>query len=163
MDGDVKKGNSQFNPKQRLQAAIGCCKGVAELHQLGIIHRDVKLDNFLYKMDAEGNITAKINDMGKAVNIHDPQSITSTSRTWAIKYLIPDFRLDSNAWLTKQARDDFVLVPSLLQLFSPDVPFPVAINHNNEIDVNATWKNQYNFVTNATHETAISPLQFIPH
>ncbi len=68
MNGDVEKGNRNFTQRQRLQAAIGCCKGVAQLHQAGVIHRDIKLDNFLYTTDAEGNITAKVADMGKSVN-----------------------------------------------------------------------------------------------
>lgn len=44
------------------KVAEDMCKGVQELHHNGIIHRDIKADNFL--IDAQGNV--KIADMGKA-------------------------------------------------------------------------------------------------
>ncbi|CAF2786842.1 unnamed protein product [Rotaria sp. Silwood2] len=50
--------------RQRLYIALDICKGLSELHLVGIVHRDFKPQNILLYQSSDGIYMAKVVDFG---------------------------------------------------------------------------------------------------
>lgn len=72
--GALNKHINSLNDTQKDHVASEMCKGIQELHQNGIIHRDIKLDNYL----VDEKLNVKISDMGKAFLETDGAHATAT-------------------------------------------------------------------------------------
>lgn len=63
--------------------------GVHHCHEQNVMHRDIKLENILLKINAEGSITdIRLADFGFACNIDDSQCYVSFCGT--IPYMAPE-------------------------------------------------------------------------
>lgn len=58
----VKSENLELVDK--LPIATQMAQGLEELHSIGVVHRDLKLDNFLYTINANKEVLVKISDFG---------------------------------------------------------------------------------------------------
>lgn len=63
-----------FENKQLLKFSIDVMLAVRALHQLGIVHRDIKLNNFLIHFK-NGSIQIRLNDFGQSVKLGESNSI----------------------------------------------------------------------------------------
>ena len=66
LDGDVDHllGRAPLSKQETLKVISEMAKGIMQLHGVGIIHRDVKPSNFLFKKDEGQIVGVKINDFG---------------------------------------------------------------------------------------------------
>jgi hypothetical protein len=78
-----------------LKMASDCSKGLAHLHKNKIIHRDVKLANFLIATDKNGKFVVKIADFGTSrVNVND-SSQTAVEFIGSTDYMAPELFTDA--------------------------------------------------------------------
>lgn len=83
MDGDLQKLKSKMTFDQRIAFVNTYLypivkKGLLELHLIGLIHSDIKLQNILYKNN-ENDIEIKIGDLGSTcTEIFDQQTLESS-------------------------------------------------------------------------------------
>jgi serine/threonine protein kinase len=70
-DGNVNELllNQELSEKEKLTIIMQMAKGVEQLHRIHVVHRDIKVDNFLYKKDVPGRIRIKIADFGMSSRI----------------------------------------------------------------------------------------------
>lgn len=69
----VDARNEKYPIPQKIQTLIDIAKGLKELHQAGIVHRDLKMENVM----VEQNGHAKIIDLGLARYIHEKVTLRS--------------------------------------------------------------------------------------
>ncbi|ELP86873.1 protein serine/threonine kinase, putative [Entamoeba invadens IP1] len=65
------KSNSEIDMKLRIKFMLDTSQGILYLHSNGILHRDIKPDNFLvYSLDFNDNVNTKLTDFGSARNVN---------------------------------------------------------------------------------------------
>ena len=88
----IKKQPNGIEMKMRIKLMLDCAKGIHYLHENGILHRDIKPDNFLViSLDSNVKVNAKLTDFGSSRNIN--MLITNISFTKGIgspKYMAPE-------------------------------------------------------------------------
>jgi serine/threonine protein kinase len=104
MTGPINRRLTGVDKTQRLSMAVDllvlCAEALTEVHDLRIIHRDVKPANFLYEMvymesKKEEICQVKIADFGCAVQLH-PDVDTTTGNTGTRSYKAPEVSLSQN-------------------------------------------------------------------
>lgn len=64
-----------------VELLLGVAKGIREIHNLGIFHRDLKPDNLLLSGNFWGNYILKIGDAGMSCFIPDPDNLFNRTYT----------------------------------------------------------------------------------
>ncbi|ELP91765.1 protein kinase domain containing protein, partial [Entamoeba invadens IP1] len=65
------KQSNEVNMKLRVKMMIDAAKGIFYLHENGILHRDIKPDNYLiFSLDLNEKVNAKLTDFGSARNVN---------------------------------------------------------------------------------------------
>ncbi len=73
-DGDVNGliRSKKLDMKQKYAICSEMSQGIGQLHEIGLVHRDCKLDNFLYKLNEQHEIERiVVTDLGLSGHIHD--------------------------------------------------------------------------------------------
>lgn len=112
--------HGRMGDQELLPVARGIAEGLSAIHQLGIIHRDIKLDNIL--IDPLG--MPKISDLGLArmVDDADAQGLTATGMVLGTPtYISPEAIRDSGSVDAKS--DIYSLGVSLYHLLAGRAPF----------------------------------------
>ena len=73
--------NKPFSPELKMKLAIQMIDSVHFLHELDILHRDIKLDNFLISEDEKGEIVVKLTDFDQAAQLEENYDWKSISKT----------------------------------------------------------------------------------
>jgi len=81
-----------FTEAEAVQTARQMCSAIEHLHQLGVVHRDLKLENWLYESEAE-NAPLKLIDFGFALQWNRKKPMTAVVGT--VDYLAPEVFLES--------------------------------------------------------------------
>ncbi|KAH3760223.1 protein serine/threonine kinase [Pelomyxa schiedti] len=64
------KHHGPFSLKLKLKCILDCAKGMAFLHQINVLHRDLKPDNLLVSnLNVDSDVNCKINDFGTSRDI----------------------------------------------------------------------------------------------
>jgi thiamine kinase-like enzyme len=108
-------------PTQRYDIASQVATGIAYLHQLGYIHRDLKTHNFL--IDSTGKI--KMADFDTATPCCANQIVQKTSHAGTQPWMAPDIftQSDQNIYCYSQATDMYALGVILLEIVTLLYPF----------------------------------------
>lgn len=75
-----EKKKKILTPKQRLLIALNSCKALAALHDLNIIHRDVKLDNIMVNQIEEDNFEVSFVDFDNSLLLPNEKSFIITDK-----------------------------------------------------------------------------------
>ncbi|MCS5711011.1 protein kinase domain-containing protein [Candidatus Berkiella aquae] len=90
IDPNAQQRTHKFNETQKLIIALKACRSIDELHKMGIIHSDIKPENFISNVN--GNmITVGAIDFGLSSLLKPgQQSIITTSRYGTPGYIAPE-------------------------------------------------------------------------
>src|SRR5262249_19760405 len=68
------KRSGRLEPKLALEIATQVAAGLAAVHEQNLVHRDIKPSNIMVRLKDDGDITAKIIDLGLAKAVNEPGS-----------------------------------------------------------------------------------------
>ena len=119
-----KRKDSPLSKDMRVKFCYDCSKGIQYLHRNGILHRDIKPDNFLViTLDESGVVNAKITDFGSARNVNMLMTnMTFTKGVGSPKYMAPEIL---NREHYKDQADIFSLAVTMYEIFSWADAYPV--------------------------------------
>jgi serine/threonine protein kinase len=75
---DQHKTGKAMTVKAGLDILLQTAKGIHSMHELGVMHRDIKFDNTLYIIKPDGSIEVFITDFGTCTNNKSPTTIIGT-------------------------------------------------------------------------------------
>jgi hypothetical protein len=77
--GDRLRREDALSPTETARLMVHVCEGIANAHEHGVIHRDLKPDN-IFLCNTKGESVAKLVDFGiaKAVKVDGPESMVET-------------------------------------------------------------------------------------
>jgi len=117
-----KRIRKEFTIRQKLEIVIQAGRGLAYLHENGLIHRDVKPDNFVTCEAAPGECLTKVTDLGIAKNIDDDLGLTMTQAVMGTPYYMSPEQVASSKNVDFRA-DIYSLGASLYELVTGLKPF----------------------------------------
>ncbi|ELP88684.1 protein serine/threonine kinase, putative [Entamoeba invadens IP1] len=115
--------NEEIAVNMKVKLCLDASKGILYLHENGVLHRDIKPDNFLvFSLDSNDKVNAKLTDFGSARNVNQLVSnMTFTKGIGTPKYMAPEV-LNKEKY-TKGA-DVFSFAISMYEVFIWKDPFP---------------------------------------
>jgi len=122
----------QFSAGKTISIARQVCEGLAEAHRLGVVHRDLKLQNIM--MDEEGN--ARIMDFGIARSLKAKGITGAGVMLGTPEYMSPE---QAEVKEVDQRSDIYSLGVILYEMVTGRVPFEgetplgIAMKHKNEL------------------------------
>lgn len=129
--GDLQKRMTPSEPYYSISAAFTIfrqiCGAVQYAHKHGIIHRDIKPLNILFRKPRTGSEEAVLSDFGLAVQIE--ASHHTFAEAGSFSYMAPEqFRGQA-----EPASDIFALGVTLYQLLTGELPFQREMQHFDQI------------------------------
>jgi eukaryotic-like serine/threonine-protein kinase len=76
---EVLQAEGKFSVERTKRIGVQICDALEAAHKLGIVHRDMKLENVIVLDDPPGRDLLKVLDFGLAKNIRDPGSRATES------------------------------------------------------------------------------------
>ncbi|EDS89091.1 tyrosine kinase putative [Entamoeba histolytica] len=118
-----KRNITEISKKIRIKFMIDGAKGISYLHSNGILHRDIKPDNFLVvSLDDNIEVNCKLTDFGSARNINMMMTnMTFTKGIGTPKYMAPEVL---NHQHYKMQSDIYSFSITMLQIITWQDPFP---------------------------------------
>ena len=117
-----RKPDQRLPEPEAAQVFRQIVSSVAYMHSLNVVHRDIKLDNILTKVDNKGNHHIKLIDFGFATGCPPDEKLTNTCGT--PHYMDPD--LVKKAAYNGHAADVWALGVLLFILTTGKLPFYAA-------------------------------------
>ncbi|ELP94538.1 serine/threonine protein kinase HT1, putative [Entamoeba invadens IP1] len=111
------KNSNEIDLNLRVKFMLNGAEGILYLHENGILHRDIKPDNFLiFSLDPNEKVNAKLTDFGSARNINMLMTnMTFTKGIGTPKYMAPEVL---NKKKYKKSADVFSFGVTLYECFS---------------------------------------------
>ncbi|BFU21946.1 protein kinase domain containing protein [Entamoeba histolytica] len=118
-----KRNITEISKKIRIKFMIDGAKGISYLHSNGILHRDIKPDNFLVvSLDDNIEVNCKLTDFGSARNINMMMTnMTFTKGIGSPIYMAPEVL---NHQHYKMPSDIYSFSITMLQIITWQDPFP---------------------------------------
>ncbi len=141
--GDRKQGTGSPIPLERtLQIAKDVCRGLAFIHQAGMIHRDLKPGNVFITADG----TAKIGDFGLAVSLDRSRLTQHGMMLGTVSYMPPEQALGGEATLKADLYSLGAMIYEMVTGRPPfvgDDPTAVISQHINTPPVAPSWLTEH--------------------
>lgn len=80
-DGDLSECITKYDRNINLKAFEIIVNGVVKMHKKGIVHRDLKFQNVLYRVTKKNDLTLKIIDFGLACKVTDKAALSHKAGT----------------------------------------------------------------------------------
>ncbi|MFC1582459.1 serine/threonine protein kinase [Planctomycetota bacterium] len=112
----------EFIFSDRLNVVIDAARGLAYLHAKGIVHRDVKPDNFITSKDSQDSYVTRVTDLGLAKNVNESLGLTSSGATMGTPYFMAPEQIESSKDVDARA-DIYSLGASLYDLLIGKPPY----------------------------------------
>lgn len=107
-----------FSEEERLQLAIDIATGIRSIHQEGLAHGDLKLENILLNEQDDGGLKAKITDLGNATKTTDRNVLPDgTFAYWSPKKCAALLSKNREAQIDQQEEDIWAFGLILHMLF----------------------------------------------
>ncbi|GAB1226950.1 hypothetical protein ENUP19_0312G0002 [Entamoeba nuttalli] len=121
-----KRNITEIPKKIRIKFLVDGAKGISYLHSNGILHRDIKPDNFLVvSLDDNIKVNCKLTDFGSARNINLMMTnMTFTKGIGTPKYMAPEVL---NREHYKMQSDIYSFSITMLQVITWKDPFPKTL------------------------------------
>jgi len=122
--GALVHARGRLDVRTAVDYVLQACEAIAEAHSLGIIHRDVKPQNFFVTSRRDGSPLVKVLDFGIAKAAGDERGVTKTGMlVGSPQYMAPEQLLTTS--MRVDARTDIWAICCVLyELLSKKVPFP---------------------------------------
>ena len=125
---DLIKQSNNIKPRERIKIkfCLDAAKGIEYLHDNGIIHRDIKPDNFLVVSFEENvKVNCKLTDFGASRNINQMMTnMTFTKGIGSPKYMAPEILKRQHY---KKPADIYSFAITMLETITFSDPFPPLI------------------------------------
>ncbi|ELP83726.1 protein serine/threonine kinase, putative [Entamoeba invadens IP1] len=125
---DFKRKHKKGAPSNQLKTKIllDCAKGIQYLHQNGILHRDIKPDNFLlFSIEESEVVNAKLTDFGSSRNINMMMTnMTFTKGIGTPIFMAPEILNGGKKY--KMPADVFSFAITMYDIFNWGGLYPVA-------------------------------------
>ncbi|KAL7711807.1 Protein serine/threonine kinase [Entamoeba marina] len=120
-----KRKKEPINNAMKIKILLDCSKGISYLHSNGILHRDVKPDNFLLlTLNTDEKVNAKLTDFGSSRNINMLMTnMTFTKGIGTPVYMAPEI-LDRKKY--KKAADIYSFAITIYELLKWDEVYPLS-------------------------------------
>ncbi|EKE39900.1 tyrosine kinase, putative [Entamoeba nuttalli P19] len=118
-----KRDISQVSMKLRIKFMLNAAKGISYLHSNGILHRDIKPDNFLVvSLDENEQVNCKLTDFGASRNINMMMTnMTFTKGIGTPVYMAPEIL---NKIRYKQSADIYSFAITMYECFGWCAAYP---------------------------------------
>lgn len=113
--GDVDKVLANTTKEQKLDICRQMTTAILQLSRAGIVHRDIKSDNFLCEETPSGRFIVKVADFGKSIAMPtdgSPVDLSKVSAILAKGWLAPEIISSMNAGQSTQIKQQSLEEPS---------------------------------------------------
>ncbi|ELP93689.1 protein serine/threonine kinase, putative, partial [Entamoeba invadens IP1] len=120
------KKSDEIGLKLRVKMMIDGSKGITYLHENGILHRDIKPDNFLvFSIELNDLVNAKLTDFGSSRNINLLMTnMTVTKGIGTPVYMAPEILRREKY---KKPADVYSFAVTMYQTFKWKEPYPINV------------------------------------
>ncbi|KAL7720564.1 Tyrosine kinase [Entamoeba marina] len=122
---DLMKSHKETAPRflVKMKILLDCSKGILYLHSNGVLHRDIKPDNFLVlSLDNDVSVNAKLTDFGSSRNINMMMTnMTFTKGIGTPKYMSPEVL---NRKKYKKSADIYSFAITIYETMTWDEAYP---------------------------------------
>lgn len=85
-ESNLKKRVKKLSDKERISIIVSLCSAMKKVHSVGIIHRDLKLENIL--LDSNNNV--KLSDFGLCTMIKNEETLNRTQMAGTLRFMSPE-------------------------------------------------------------------------
>jgi serine/threonine protein kinase len=120
---DIKTNPIGANPALKMMFLLDIARGLLDLHQLNIVHADLKPSNILLFPHSSGRAVAKISDFGfcQSIDVEDPAQ--GSTPYWAAPESLPEAGEDMKPWRNSTNRDLYSFGLLIWYVLFEDGPF----------------------------------------
>ncbi len=121
--GERLKGEHHLSESEARHTCIGILEGLQAAHEAGVLHRDLKTDNVMFRTDRSGRLAPVLMDFGLASALNPNSSRVSGDHALigSLSYMAPE-QVQGDA--LRPATDLYAVGVILFEMLTGRLPFP---------------------------------------